>query len=71
MIKANPSLGEINKVVPAEWGEFGIDGPMTEGYFINSMKNFFMTDPISRASATMAACTEESLKKEAASNGND
>jgi NADH-quinone oxidoreductase subunit G len=71
MIKANPSLGEINKVVPAEWGEFGIDGPMTGGYFINSMKNFFMTDPISRASATMAACTEESQKKEAASIGND
>ena len=71
MYKDNPSLGEINKVAPVEWGAFGVDGPMTGGDFINSIKNFFMTDPISRTSETMAACTKEKLKNEIVSEKND
>ena len=56
MITATPSLGNIDDVTPAEWGVFGSDGAMTPGSFINTTENFFMTDPISRASSTMAAC---------------
>jgi NADH-quinone oxidoreductase subunit G len=57
MIKATPSLGNIDEVTPAEWGAFGSDGAMSSDVFVNPIENFFMTDPISRASSTMAECT--------------
>ena len=66
MVKYNPSLGRVNQIMPSDWGLFGKDGQMTEGDFINAMDNFFMTDPISRASLTMAACAKEKLKNQAA-----
>ena len=56
MINATPSLGNIDEVTPAEWGAFGSDGQMSSDGFVNPIDNFFMTDPISRASSTMAAC---------------
>jgi NADH-quinone oxidoreductase subunit G len=62
MIKDTPSLGELDVVTEAEWGKFGKKGPMMADIFINSMQNFFMTDPISRASKTMAASTKERIK---------
>ena len=65
MVKNTPSLDNIDKVTPAEWGVFGINGPMTTDCFVNSIQNFFMTDPISRASLTMAACTKEKLEDKA------
>jgi NADH-quinone oxidoreductase subunit G len=57
MIQATPSLGNLDDITPAEWGVFGSDGAMESTGFANSIENFFMTDPISRASSTMAACT--------------
>jgi NADH-quinone oxidoreductase subunit G len=57
MIQATPSLGILDDITPAEWGAFGSDGAMEYTSFENSIENFFMTDPISRASSTMAACT--------------
>ena len=66
MVKYKPSLGRVNQIMPSDWGLFGKDGPMTEGDFINAIDNFFMTDPISRASLTMAACAKEKLKNQAA-----
>ena len=62
MVKNTPSLEKVDKITPAEWGVFGNNGPMTADNFVNSIQNFFMTDPISRASLTMAACTKEKLK---------
>jgi NADH-quinone oxidoreductase subunit G len=62
MIKDTPSLGELDVVTEAEWGKFGKKGPMMADIFSNSMQNFFMTDPISRASKTMAASTKERIK---------
>jgi NADH-quinone oxidoreductase subunit G len=62
MIKDTPSLGELDVITEAEWGVFGKKGPMMADTFINSMQNFFMTDPISRASKTMAASTKEKIK---------
>ncbi|MFP6713137.1 MAG: NADH-quinone oxidoreductase subunit NuoG [Rhodospirillales bacterium] len=57
MIAATPSLGNLDEVTPAKWGEFGSNDAMASGAFISPIANFFMTDPISRASATMADCT--------------
>lgn len=58
----------IGKITPATWGAFGkIDVSLLEEEpFISSVDNFYMTDPISRASPSMAECAESyaSRKKE-------
>ncbi|MBF0130361.1 MAG: molybdopterin-dependent oxidoreductase, partial [Alphaproteobacteria bacterium] len=41
----------------APWGGFGETGEMDPAPFVSPIGNFYMTDPISRASATMAECT--------------
>ena len=58
MTQRVPALGEIDAIAPAAWGDFGKAGPMDDAPFESPVANFYMTDPISRASATMAACTE-------------
>jgi len=55
----NPVFASIGKVVAAEWKPFGISGALTEHSFKSPVENYYMTDVISRASATMAKCTEE------------
>ena len=56
-------FSNINKLTEAGWGEFGSRGDIKEGEFIQPIENFYMTDVISRASATMAECTEVALEK--------
>ena len=56
MTTATPCLGNVDEIAAAEWGEFGVEGVMSNDAFTNPIDNFFMTDPISRASATMAEC---------------
>jgi NADH-quinone oxidoreductase subunit G len=56
MVKAVPSLGAIDETTTAPWGDFGTDGAMGGQPFESAISNFYMTDPISRASATMAEC---------------
>jgi len=56
MTTATPSLGNVDEIAAAEWGEFGADGAMSNDAFASPIENFFMTDPISRASQTMAEC---------------
>ena len=53
-----PRLARIGAVEPAAWGSFGKDGPLDAAPFRSPIENFYMTDPISRASETMAECTE-------------
>ncbi len=56
MVKAAPSLGAVDETTTASWGDFGTDGAMAGQPFESAISNFYMTDPISRASATMAEC---------------
>ena len=56
MTAATPCLGNVDEIAAAEWGEFGVEGVMSSDAFTNPIDNFFMTDPISRASPTMAEC---------------
>ncbi len=55
---AYPRFQRIDRVEPAAWGEFGRDGRLEATPFHSPVRNFYMTDPISRASLTMAQCTE-------------
>jgi len=58
MREAHPHLGRIDEIVPAEWGEFGERGEADEVPFVYPVSDYYRTDPISRASPTMAECSE-------------
>ena len=58
MIELNGNFLNIDLIKSAEWSEFGGDGKVADRPFASPILNFYMTDPISRASVTMAECTE-------------
>jgi NADH-quinone oxidoreductase subunit G len=58
MRAAHPTLGEIDVVHKAAWGGFGAVGPIAATPFTYPIADFYETDPISRASPTMAECSE-------------
>jgi NADH-quinone oxidoreductase subunit G len=58
MRAAHPALAAIDVVLPAAWGSFGETGPVGLEPFRYPIADFYRTDPISRASATMAQCSE-------------
>jgi NADH-quinone oxidoreductase subunit G len=62
MVTLNPVFGALDRLVPAAWGSFGTEGAVADAHFTSPVENFYMTDPISRASQTMADCTEAFLK---------
>ena len=53
----------IDTTPAAEWGTFGTPGEMASDAFVSPIDNFYITDPISRASETMAECTRVFLEK--------
>jgi NADH-quinone oxidoreductase subunit G len=55
---AAPSFANVDTVTSAAWGRFGADGPLDAQPFAYPIRDFYRTDPISRASPTMAACAE-------------
>jgi NADH-quinone oxidoreductase subunit G len=58
MRAAHPTLGAIDTVEKAAWGSFGAVGPIDTTPFAYPIADFYKTDPISRASPTMAECSE-------------
>jgi NADH-quinone oxidoreductase subunit G len=58
MAEVAPVLDQLDIVEASDWTGFGQAGSMDDAAFATPIANFYMTDPISRASATMAACTE-------------
>jgi NADH-quinone oxidoreductase subunit G len=54
-----PGFLAIDTIEAAEWGDFGGSGDMQADPFASAVPNFYMTDPISRASETMAKCVDE------------
>jgi NADH-quinone oxidoreductase subunit G len=56
-----PMLADIGQRQKAAWTNFGKIGSVTTQAFMPIIENFYMTDPISRASVTMAKCTQEIL----------
>ncbi|UEM05858.1 NADH-quinone oxidoreductase subunit NuoG [Skermanella rosea] len=58
LAETSPTFRNIEGLTVAEWGPFGRPGPVDAAPFRCPIENYYMTDPISRASATMAKCTE-------------
>jgi NADH-quinone oxidoreductase subunit G len=71
LIKANPVFARVDIVQPAAWGEFGGDGQVDRAPFVPPIDNFYLTDPISRASLTMARCSEIFITGELEKTGTD
>jgi NADH-quinone oxidoreductase subunit G len=62
LVGINPLFRELDGQRPGEWGAFGADsGEMDPTPFQSPVENYYMTDPITRASLTMAKCVEEIL----------
>jgi NADH-quinone oxidoreductase subunit G len=57
LASVSPVFANIGSVTPAAWGAFGAEGSLEGGALVTNIDNFYMTDPISRASKTMAECT--------------
>ena len=51
-----PSFATVEEIVPAPWGKFGAEGAVAAEAFVYPVEDFYRTDPISRASPTMAEC---------------
>jgi NADH-quinone oxidoreductase subunit G len=59
LIETNSVFLNIDEITNSNWGEFGEkELPTNSSNLKSSIKNFYMTDPISRASTTMAQCME-------------
>ena len=59
LIRAAGSFAAIDQIQPAAWEAFGDSGMLDDTVpFTGAVANFYMTDPISRNSETMARCTE-------------
>ena len=50
-------LNAIDRVEPAAWGELGASGPLERQAFTSPIGDFYLTDPIGRASTVMAECS--------------
>jgi len=57
LVAVNPIFADTGAITPAPWGAFGEPGPLDGPAFLPTIANFYRTDPISRASATMTQCT--------------
>ncbi|MHA1565662.1 MAG: NADH-quinone oxidoreductase subunit NuoG [Alphaproteobacteria bacterium] len=58
LVDVNPVFDRVDEIATVPWESFGGDGAMGTQAFVPPMTNFYMTDPISRASETMAHCTQ-------------
>jgi NADH-quinone oxidoreductase subunit G len=58
MWEKHPVLAEPDLAARAAWEPFGEAGPVAAGPLTYPIADFYQTDPISRASQTMARCSE-------------
>lgn len=71
MVAINPVFGGDDQQTGGAWGDFGKAGSLDGGGFASPIINFHMTDPISRASETMAQCVEALLGEDKGKTGTD
>ena len=71
MVEINTNFLNVDKTTPAQWQPFGADGELGSEPFDTAIDNFYMTDPISRASETMAHCTESFVRVAQGKTGTD
>ena len=71
LVEVNPAFEATGHLTPAPWGPFGSDGAPSAEPFVTPIKTFHMTDPISRASETMARCVAPAHADDRSRTGTD
>jgi NADH-quinone oxidoreductase subunit G len=71
MSEINNVFDNVGEATSASWREFGAAGSMGDAAFASPVTNFYMTDPISRASVTMAECSRDILGADQEKTGTD
>ena len=70
--EAHESFATLDERVPAKWGSFGSTaGQVGDSPFASLVGNFYMTCPVSRASATMAECSTAFVNSGTEATGTD
>jgi NADH-quinone oxidoreductase subunit G len=59
LTQVNPLFDNINEIVPSEWNYNASFAAIEDNPIQSGMLNYYMTCPISRASETMAKCSQE------------
>jgi NADH-quinone oxidoreductase subunit G len=71
MAAAHPTFRALDTTMASPWGDFGKAGEVAQADFAYPITNFYMTDPIGRASVTMAKCVAEIVGQGAPRTGTD
>jgi NADH-quinone oxidoreductase subunit G len=69
LFELKPHFAVLDDLQPAAWGAFGKAGATDATPFRLPIENYYMTDPISRASETMAACSAAFVATDARKTG--
>jgi NADH-quinone oxidoreductase subunit G len=65
----NPAFGAGDRIEPAKWAAFGRKGDLDSRPFETPDTNFYLTNPVCRASVTMAQCVEALAGEETRKTG--
>ncbi len=57
LVEAVPHLGDVDQVAENDWQPLTTDKALGQATFRNVIKDFYLTNPIARASEVMAACS--------------
>jgi NADH-quinone oxidoreductase subunit G len=57
MVELAPSLARLDQIVPAGWTPSTFRGETSSASFAPAVTDFYLTNPISRASAVMQECS--------------
>ncbi len=71
ILEAAPHFGSVDKITPAAWGVFGVNGIPNDTPFVSAVADFYLTNPIARASSTMAECSAVMRGETLAMTGSD
>lgn len=70
LVEVNPVFLNLDEITNSDWGEFGEKGlPRNNSELKSAINNFYMTDPISRSSSTMAKCMDMFSDSETSKTG--
>jgi len=57
--KTAPATALLDSLPDEKWGDFGAEGTIAKGGIVPAIDNFYLTNPIARASGVMAECVAE------------
>jgi len=71
LAEVSPTFATPDEIQAASWEDFGTKGDIAATALTSPITNYYMTDPVSRVSKTMAECTEALInpKQRTGTNG--